>query len=404
MLKPQERIINLRTVLFLTFILIIISGLLFKYLEWTVLRQTLKTYNASWAREFNDASAISKKGDDMLEVASELLIAIEAEKVDIENITRLHNKFDNLMNTAIYDGKLYIETLEKNQKDWIKISNLSNFLIGSNRNFVKDLVGTQNNYSILEIKSSNRSLISLYTFKAYFRALYDNRLISYYSEIMLPNPETNAQKYFYIIAPLEKYTKKDFEFEKQGDIRRIYPNSFDGINKLTNYSASYYLVMKDYIAGDMDSYSYKLSKLDQDAIELNYDSSILATEGKNIRTDISKEIIKEVLRNVELIKDFKQSKNAKGIFGDISHWQEDMVLCNLYSFKMSFVQSLTGELPRVRNIQDLITELSKTKPSNQYIDSKFDDDVITLSNNKSSLIFTCKDRINQTNYRFVIYK
>ena len=86
MLKPQERIINLRTVLFLTFILIIISGLLFKYLEWTVLRQTLKTYNASWAREFNDASAISKKGDDMLEVASELLIAIEAEKVDIENI------------------------------------------------------------------------------------------------------------------------------------------------------------------------------------------------------------------------------------------------------------------------------------------------------------------------------
>lgn len=402
--KKSTRIINIRTLLFVVLTSFLLLGFVYKYVEYRVLDQISTTYNETYAKEFRYSSDTDTKGDVFFQAADDYAEKLYSEDVELEALSDSYEKLENSLNVVLLEAETYFDILEENKNEWSRTKLLSNFLLGSNREFASSLVELQEEYYDSELKSFERSLVSLHVWQGYLRAWYDNWLLIHYSNLMMPDPENNAYQYFYIIAPLEKYTDSNFKFKKQKEIQSMFPKSYKGLRKLSNYFASYYLAMKDYISDDMDSYNYKLTKLNEDEIDLNFDLSILEKEGEEIDLRERRKIIKDVYSTIELIKKFEMNQQSETIFGNLRDWQEDTVLCQLYSFKISYVNSLIGEYPKDQTIKGLIKTLAKTQPTNSYVDENFDISVMEFVNLKSKFSFWCKDRSNNEKYHFIINK
>lgn len=396
--------ISLRIIVFVIFFLGIGVAFLYKFYETSLSKKLVETYNSNWANELKVLERDQKEASEAGEVVKKLYETIDNPKYTYEDTFK---EFDNtiaILNVGINQGENRLEMLKKDKEKWLRLKSESSVLLGKRGNFIKNLLDKMTNYYDLAIKNTNSSLISGYVFREYFAAYKDYTILQSFIAVVSDDIVNKPVKYFYILSPLEKYSKDDYKIAKEEEIKTMYPRSYDGIIRTINYSRSYYSFTRDYVMGDIDSATYKISKLDEDKMNLNFDYSIVFNEGNDEKRVLDKNIITTLVDSIKLIKDTKNSSVQKGLFNTKENWSEDVVLCKLYDFKEGYYYSLTKKHPTSKTFDGFIQELSSISPSTEIVDGLFNKKTIKFTNNENEIKYECKNYVDNTTYTFITAK
>ena len=275
-------------------------------------------------------------------------------------------------------SKNYLNLLKENLSYYKKLEVSSNFLFGERGTFVKDLIKTQINYYQKEIEGTEEGVASNELFVNIYKVLKDFNILVTYDTKGTTN-QKNYSDNFRDLAVLEKYTREDYKFTDEDKIRELLPYGYETLNKYKNYFSSYYEMTKDFVAGDKESAYYKYATFQKDSIELNIDFDKLTNEGEERQINRSKDIISFTLNKVSDIKYFKEEKLGDFPFlKKIEGWKEDLVLCQLYSFKASLYQKIVKKTIKFSNIDELFNELSQVSPKSDDLDKVFNREILTI--------------------------
>jgi len=398
--KTKKKEINLRHIVLLAFFIIFSLSLIYKYVEWDTTKKLITQYNKNWSRELQILSDRGKEASDEAAIVKDLYTMIDNSKYTYEDMYNQFDKTTSSINLEINNTEGHLSTLKKNKNELDKLKVTANFLFGQRGNFVKDLINKLDTYYDLGIKNISSSLIRTYVYKSYFSTFKDFKIQTSFVQLAREDIEKNPSKYFSMLAPLEKYTKDDYKLEKEDEIKTLYPKSYEGIMRTVNYIRSYYSVTRDYVMGDLTSAEYKVSKLNEDNMNLNFDYSILFNEDNEQKRELNKEIISVLSDSIKDIKDYRDNKLNVNVLGQLDGWMEDVVLCKLYEYKSSYYYNLTNQYPKAKTVTDLIKELSTTDPKTDAIDSRFDKNVMIYHNDDKTIKFECKDKKNNKTYSY----
>lgn len=400
----KQKGINLRVVIFVLLIGIIILSFVYKYVEWSTTRELVSIYNNNWSKELKILSDDGKQASESAETIINLYNMIDNVKYLYEDLFKQYDKVITVMNIGINQSENHLSTLKANKKELDKIKSKLVFFIGKRGNFIKDLVNKLDEYYSLGIKNVNSTLVQGYVFKDYFITEKDYKILQSFVSLVKDDLVNKPSTYFYILSPLEKYSKDDFKLEKEEKIKALYPKSYEGISRTVKYNTSYYSFTRDYVMGDIDSADYKISKLNEDNMNLNFDYQIVFSEGDEEKRELNKQIITTLTDSIKLIKDSKENSPKKDLFGSIGIWSEDVVLCKLYEYKVGYYYNLTKKYPEAKTFDDLIKEINTVAPTTESVDSKFDKSVIKYTNDDKTIKFLCLDKNNNETYTFITIK
>lgn len=365
--------------------LTLIFGLIaYKYNEYAVLKKYVALYNDNWRKELRLTEISSANSNEFSQIADKNSTrSAETEGYDFsEEITAI-NLIDN-------NSKGYRKTLEEN-KNRIKNSPINEKIIfGKKGAFVDRLKKLQLAYYDLELERNKRNQVLIYFMQNFYPLAIDYAVMEEYDKKGTKNI-ANYSNNFYEIQVLEKYSNPGYTFDYEEEIKKHLPKGHDALDRYRKYFASYYSLVKDYVAGDVDSAAYKYSGLQDRALELGIDWDQLY---KDTRSDEAvKQTIEVVRDQSKLIKNFEAENGLKlPIIGVVGNFEEDLVMCQLYHFKaMSLYQPLKNKYPTAKTTDDLINEISSISPRTEEIDSIFDRNVMKIINEDDKITFICKD-------------
>jgi hypothetical protein len=212
----------------------------------------------------------------------------------------------------------------------------------------------------------------------------------------------NYYQLFGDIYSLEKYSRNDFKFEKEDDIKNYYPMGYGHLTRNKDYMGAFYLLAKDYAMDDFEAANYKAKRVSDLELALNTDFEEILNEGAEKGRERYRNIIDYTMRKASLVKEFKRSNISKyPILGNVNNWNEDVEMCQLYAGKTGMFNSVLKEYPKATNIDDLLVELNKLAPITEKYDMNFDKSVATLINEEDKITLTCTDA--ETNRTLVFF-
>jgi len=289
----------------------------------------------------------------------------------------------------------------------MKLEKSSKFLLGKRGSFAKDLIKNQISYYQKEIENAEEGVAGNELFVNIYKILKDFNILLTYDVKGTAN-QKNYSANFSDVAILEKYTREDFKFTDEDNIKTFFTYGYEVLNKYKNYFSSYYEMTKDFVSGDEESASYKYATFQKDSIELNIDFDKITDEGAEKQINRSKAIIGITLNKISNIKRFKNDNLGYFPFlKKIESWKEDLVLCQLYSYKASLFQNITKKTIKFSNIDELFNELSQVSPKSDELDKVFNREVLTikgLEEKEKYITFECKDEATGIVYPFDVTK
>lgn len=404
MTNKKQANINLRGVVFVLIIFIMLLSFIYKYFETNFTRNLVRTYNSNWTNELKALENDQKEGSEAAEIVARLYDSITDDK---KSYADTFTEFDNtiaILNVGINQGENHLNILKKNKEDLVKLRNNSFLLFGKKGELITNLISKLEHYYDLGIKQAERSLIQGYTFREYFASYKDYMTIQNFIALIKDDFINNPSKFFYVLSPLEKYSRDDFKITKEDDIKKYFPKSYDGIMRNVNYSKSYYSFTRDYVMGDTDSATYKLSKLDEDRMNLNFDYMVVFNESNDEQRTSNKEIITTLVDSLKVVKDIKSTIQKKSLFGSVGKFSDDVVQCKLYQYKEEYFYDLTKKHPSSKTFDGLVKELSTIAPTTEIIDELFDKKAVDLVNNDKLIRFKCNDLDTGKSYIFETIK
>ena len=396
---------KVRNFLLLILVGIIFLGLGYKYFEWSILNKLAYFQNNFDIKEFDTQLQQQKVGKEVFE-----LMDNSSEKDNKLSEEEQLKEFDEIVGKIklyIDIEKNYLNLIKENQSIYQKTKASSYLLLGKRGSFAKDLILNQLNYYQKEIESVEESIISDELLGNIYRILKDFNILLSYDEKGTVN-EANYSKYFSDIANIEKYSRTDFKFTEEDKIKELLPYGYETLNKYKKYFGSYYEMTKDFVAEDKESAYYKYATFIKESLELNIDYDKLSKEGEERKINRAKDIISFTLNKISSITHFKSGKLGYYPFlQPINNWKEDLILCQLYSYKTSLYQTISGKTIKISNIDELFNELSQLSPKTDDMDKLFKRDILTikgLEEKEKYITFECKDEITGKVYPFDVTK
>lgn len=395
------KIFTLRNILFLLLFLGILVSVVYKHLEYQTLAQ-LKNLYASTVSEELYLTELNDKLD--VEAAKILDEYLDPELDESEASLKLDELLSRL-NLAITNNKNYINTLEKNRERYNSLNGYAKIIVGKRGQFIRDVLSLQDKYYEEEISVNKESAITIQLLINIFNVGKDKILLSDYTQEAFYENDPDYYSLFSNLYPLEKYTRSDYQFPEQDEIRKIYPYGYEALERNKNYMSSYYSVAKDFAAGDLESANYKISRVVDTELELNVDFDRVFEEYDKRGRDSSLRILETGLEKISLIKNFESGDMSKYPFVEpLTKWIEDVELCQLYAYKSSLYSSIIGDYPEAKTFQELLEELKKLSPQSTELDGIFDKSTIVFDNGDEIISFRCKEHLSGKEYLFQTLK
>lgn len=394
--------IKLRYVLIILLALLFLGSFVYKYQERLLLKKLVNSYNERLVQELALIEQSDKVNDETAELFVELLTN---EGLSDEEYLQKLQDLQGKTRLVINGDENYIKTLTKNKEIFENLQNKAKLFVGRRGKFARDFIDKQLQYYNNELEMAQRNLTSDYLVLGIFSVMRDREIMNQFQAKTASNPEEDIPYYYADISVLEKYTRSEFSFEKEEEIKRLHPYGYEALERNKEYMESYYSIVKDYVAGDLESAAYKFSRLSEAELNLNIDFERLFDEGERENIELGKKILEVSFSKLNDVKQFKEnSLGAYPIVGEINGWKEDLELCQLYQYKYSVVNAITDSYPQASNFDELIVELSRVAPKSDNLDSKFDRNYINYSGNEEEARFVCKDPESNKEFVYTIEK
>lgn len=396
-----KKTFHLRDVLLLFFALILVASFSYKYFEWSFFNKLAKLHHFSIPNELS----IIEKGNKLNEGAMTDITKLIDPKSTLDVRLKIYNELDGKINLILDNDKSYVDAIETNSKDYQALNLSSKLLIGERGKLARRIVSDQILYYEKEGSGAREVVVSDYLMKNIFAASADKTIMQIYDNKSASSPTKLYPKYFSDVASLEKYTRSDFKFPEEDAIKQYYPYGYEALQNNKNYLSAYYAVIKDFVAGDYESASYKYTKLEDQYIKLNVDFDRLFTENESAKQERSKKIIELVVDKDAAIKEFKSRGFDKyPLLPNIEGWKEDLEMCQIYDVKGSLVSSISKKPIEAKDLNAYLDWLSEMNPSTATIDDSTDKSIIKFTNTDDNLTYQCLDKETGKEYIFVTSK
>jgi hypothetical protein len=395
--------IKIRNLLLLFLVLLALLFVGYKYFEWKTISDLSNLYNTTWVSEFKIVSNTYAPAHDFF---SKFTNSEETQVTDPDKIIARTTDLNNSLALYINSEEGYRDLISSNNQKYLTLKPFVSLLFGERGKIAKNIVNDQLNYYHNEIANNKHSLASDY----FFAILFGNIIIDYQNLTKYDGKAqistANFSKNFGDISSLEKYADNSFKFDNEDLIKQEYPTAYQKIQNYKKYFSSYYKVVKDYVNGDTETAAYEYQALKESASDIGIDFNTIFNEGKSISLENSKSTLQLVSDQASNIKQFKTNKLYKyPLLADISTWKEDLVLCQMYDFKMSIYKDISSKYPDAKNVPDLIKQLSTMSPSTDNVDNTFDKStVLKFVNNDKQIQFVCKDKYTKSSITFTTDK
>lgn len=395
--------IKLRYILIFFFLLLLIASLSYKYFEWSTLNRIVAIYNRTLVEDLDYIEESDKQITETIDLYVELIT--EGEELEDEEYFKKQEELQGKTRLVINAIESYSQGITQNKDDFTKLREKSKILFGARGKFAKNFLEDHIQYLDLESKVTKRGIIDSYLLLNIFTLTSDRRAMDSFNEKAIDNPERDFPIYYSEVAVLEKYTRSDFKFKKEEEIKKQNPYGYELLERNKEYMSSFYSIVKDYVAEDYESAGYKVSRLSEAEQNLNIDFERVFNEGREEGEDLSKKILETNFTKIDRIKDFKNiSLGSYPFLDEVSGWKEDLEMCQLYEYKFDLVENISGSYPTSKNVETLIMELAKIPPKSDSVDSKFNKGVMFFTNNEEEAKFVCLDTEGNREFTFVIEK
>lgn len=393
---------NRQSPLILGIFILLLLLIIYKWFEYSSLKKLINTYDNVIKRELTLTSDINKQEKDafakVLDFYKSGSEEAEMQSTAYEALTPSFDLYRSLETE-------YSKLIKDNSDKYERLSLAFKFLIGPKVTKAKQIIKDQSNYYKSEIKGNENVLIESAYFKNLFMIINDMYRINDFDAKAQNKEET--KKKFYLLASIEKYTRNDFKFFDEENIKNYAPNEYQGLVRYKRYFATYYelirLVVKD--QENSQAVADLSNKLRQDSSNINIDFQGLFEDKKDSKLEETKKTISIVSDQLKNIYELNEDKSLTYPFvKPLTFTKHYLWHCQLYDFKTGFYNAYKKKYPSAKNVDELLNDLNTLNPKTTDIDKRFDKNVLKLENDEKELRFTCIDKENRDEYVFVLMK
>jgi len=382
---------------------------IYKFFEYKLISDLAFRHSASLVEELTFEAENDKTEQERTNVVL-LAFGIEAEPID-KNSKEKNKTIEEIFDDAISAIKIekeksnqYLDILENNNKEFIKLKKFSKLIVGKRGNFVKEFISNQSEYYqetkkyVMDMNTDSDMVMSLITIKKDWNNI-DNFLLK------TSNLNKNYSKYFNVISSLDKYTDQNFKFLNEDKIKIRSPYAFEMLSRNKEYFSVYYQIIKDFVEGDDESGTYKLSKLNNILANFNFDYERIFGENSESNLEHSKYNAKIILRQIQLITNFKTNNLGKyPLVKEVGGWKDQLLLCDSYQYRVGIYYGITNKLVKSTNHKDLLNEFNLAGVQVVNEDQFFDETNLLISESDKLLTFTCIDKDTGSKYSIAYRK
>jgi len=400
--KPKTPNIKLQPILLVVILLITLGLLTYKYYEWNTVKDLQNIFSQTQFEEMTRNEDYHKQDKEISELIKSFGATQSATaKKPSEIIDQIISKAD------VYNGfiKTDIDLTKESQKKFVSQSQNAKYIFGQRGQYLKDITFNLNLAYDKSLEISNDSYIQSNAFQNVFALWKDNATVTAFNLKIGKDFKGNVPKFVNELSSLSKYASSNYKLREEDQIKDNYPGLYEYISNYKKYLGSFYGIMNDYASGDLQSAAYKSAIYDQTSKKINQDIASLIDENKDKRVQRVQDFLKYQFKVVESIKQLNTDKlNRYPFTATLNKWNEDLALCHLYDSKIGLYKTLTKELPKSQNKEDLFKDLATITPKSDALDKQIDQSQIAYSTTEKEIILTCTDPIHKKEFIFETLK
>ncbi|MDO8569992.1 MAG: hypothetical protein Q7R97_00205 [Candidatus Daviesbacteria bacterium] len=394
---------QLKIIIAVICILLLISGVAYKYQEY----QYLKTLISSYQSTLTEKLTILEEYNNSQNEASKDIKTYFFQKPDTSIKDTLTNLDKAIKSAKLVQGMVqdYERQINQNRKNFQNIRKSNFLLFGSIKEFSDKFLTSVDNYYQKENQTVQDNKVAMDFSINLLETLKDYSIALNYLATAAKLPNNKVAASFYELSSLEKYSRDDFTFQNEEEIKKSMSYEYEILNKYRQYLKSYYLVVRDYMNGNYDSAAYKATRLTTDTSNLTIDWGRIGKEGEVERIKRGKAILEDMITQLTLLQNLK--KNGLGEYPyleEVAFSKTDLLSCHIYSYKKGVYYSVTSEYPKAKTIEELFKELSVISPKTNELDSEFDKNSMQYTNTDDEIEVACEDKGDNKSYTFTTLK
>lgn len=400
--KPKTPNIKLQPILLVVILLITLGLLTYKYYEWKTVKDLQNLFSQTQFEEMTRNEDYHKQDKEISELIKSFGATQSATaKKPSEIIDQIISKAD------VHNGfiKTDIDLTKESQKKFISQSQNAKYIFRQRGQYLKDITFNLNLAYDKSLEISNDSYIQSNAFQNVFALWKDNATVTAFNLKIGKDFKDNVPKFVNELSSLSKYASSNYKLREEDQIKDNYPGLFEYISNYKKYLGSFYGIMNNYASGDLQSAAYKSAIYDQTSKKINQDIASLIDENKDKRVQRVQDFLKYQFKVVESIKQLNTDKlNRYPFTATLNKWNEDLALCHLYDSKIGLYKTLTKELPKSQNKEDLFKDLATITPKSDALDKQIDQSQTAYSTTEKEIILTCTDPIHKKEFIFETLK
>lgn len=377
---------------YLVVLFIFVSVFIYKFYERSLLFSINSLQVQSDLEELDQIMVVKKPSENAISALDDFFITLVSSPSS--EIVSSHQKLESTY--RIVDGftDKYTETIRQNKKEFENLRKKGRFLFGKNAEFIRELADTQIEYYGLELENTEESRKEIGVYLKIYEILKDVQLSDNFTRDYLLGDLSDQIKFgFSEISPLEKYTNSESIIEDEDYLSSHFPVALKYIEASGKYFKNYYITMKDYVNGDLESAAFKGDMVDRQRLDMNIDLQDIGSKIEQDHNDRTAKIIETITRKVGLLNDF----NNRGIgqyplVTSNFEWEVNPILCNLVWYKSGYFNTLREEYPESNEIEGYVDTLEEIVPSLSSIKSLINSENIKFDRNEDRINFSCNSK------------
>jgi hypothetical protein len=391
---------------------IALAGIGYKWWEWRVttrvasfyqtatqkeLAQIVKTNEFAQANFYDDdkeeeekaaAEAKEKEGTTTKKTTSD-----DDEEFSVESVTKEYDKVLSNYDVFADHMKAYDQLLADHQAEYQKLATKTNLLYGKRKEVLSELIAAQLAFYETERQDVARGQVFLSLNRNGVSVGKDGAALGVF---MIKtggfNNEAAIRSEFSSIAGLEKYTRDDFKFVNEEQIKADHPYGYESLDKQRKYFSGVYDAIKDLVSGDEESAGYKFSRLGDDYADLGtIDSERIESEGREEGKKIDQQLVEHLLRRYQAVEKFHELQLGTYPLLASIPLSNNLSRCYLYVYKTDLYRDIKDNYPQAGSLTELQKELNQITPDLSEIDKATTTDQVEISKDEDRIHFTCKD-------------
>ena len=393
-----------KVVVFLFFIIFLVSIAGYKYFEWSSFKALSSLVNETDIQELKFTERASKLNNELSAPLVEYFST--SDKLKISEGKEKVAEMKQLLNKVQNNDEEYQSLLSSNIDRYRKLSWRSKLLLGKQKEYYSNILGTQVKYYEKEIEASRMTLASDYLGMSFFQTLEDNYYSGEFNETVGSNTKLIPSS-MYILSGLSKYNDSGYKFPHFDEIVNYFPYAEQAFSKHREYFGTLYAVMKDYASGNLESAGYKYTKLQELEGSRHIDYDRLFSENDENSKNLRKEVFGLVVDKYTYLRDYNNSRmSTYPILGKVSFDTIQLGQCQAYTYKDGLIYSITEKYvsESVQSVDEYLAYLNETPPQTDNLDASFDRSSMQIENTKDKLTIKCKSKPNDLSLTFETIK